>query len=498
MNITKFTLPLLAATILAGCGNEVKLSSPKGESDFRSAEILVFPKQENSVFNPEFLSTLENSLLANQEVAVLNHFYEDDKNLRTAAVKELETRIDFVMGLNLSKETKAKLLTQLNSLHEHQSKLLAFEESLTDEDFWEHYAKTLPNEVALLKPLSLRMSQFNEHMKPFIDARNEAGVKLEKARYATIPAEEALVAKMVEYGKSYDLDLRDSEYRVFKHSYIYEPVNKQCKVESAHNNPPLQTIYSEITGKCHYVFIENATYAKHLGEHKENLDKLVKDNSAEMVKAEITRSETVKIYNDAEDTIKAQEKIANKKFEDIGEQLVSAKVSLAASTLVGQSSWYYDSTSHQWKDKNDKRYPLAVADLRKANGLDADYPNLKTDLTKKQLFEVYQELLSREAEAAQRIEVSEKGFADFEPQGEQIKVLVTSKDSEFRSYKLLSDSTDKDGNFMLVAKEYGGRPLEAQPLALRTQAQRSGTSSIEKATDAFIRARANELRSRIL
>ncbi|MCY9865084.1 hypothetical protein OTK49_21430 [Vibrio coralliirubri] len=498
MKILKLALPMLAVVTLAGCGNEVQIKSPKGGEDFKNAEILVLQAQENSVFNPEYLGQLEKNLTLSPEIYLTNHFYKNDKNLRIAAVTELNSRIQFVNELNVSEETKASLLSQLTGILAHQQKLLAFEESVTDADFWDYYGTVIPNDVAMVKPMSDLINQYNEHLKPFIAAYEATGKKAATSNMAVVEATDALRDKLVEHTKSYDYELNRGAFHISLTSYMYDSANKTCKVENGNDGAPMQTIYSEVTNKCHYIVPSVTILARLEDKLKNNIKQIVAKDSGELVQAELTRAEAARTAINAEDEIAKQEKIANKKFNNIDDKRTSSKYSMAGNKLLTTSHWYFNDVDYKWGDKNSKGYALAMADLRNVNGLKADYPQYETDLGKTQLFEVYREVLNREVALATKSEVSEEGLADFEPTGETIKILVVAKDKAWRGYKMLTEEKTQEGETLLVAKSYGSSPLAAKPLELRTQAQRSDSSSIEKSVDAYVRAKNNKLRSMVL
>ncbi|MCY9864975.1 hypothetical protein OTK49_20885 [Vibrio coralliirubri] len=446
----KIALPLLAATILAGCGTETIVKSIS-EKELENAQLLIIEPSKKSIFNPEVQEELIRNTYLNQRPNGVM-LGKDGENLRPAFIVEIESRIAYVKELDLSKKAEKLVLNDLEALLAYHQKWLKFESSITDEMLWDAYSAAHPKVTPeLIRGAELK-AQYTAHIKPFEDAYKKA-VETKKVADANVKAEsEKIKDQMFQYVIDNSIPITRDKLSIFTASKTFSKEDGECPVSDFHTDIVMQTVLNKATDECEYAMTISNTRRGVSKVHQEGLKKVVTGINKPLSEAWIARAEARDFVELTERKLRNEKVVANNKYQDINSRNWDNK----ARRLANLSGGYFNPETFTWRKFGEKGTGYAAYAVAEHQKIDLTIDNYNELLNEITLYVAYNDLLSQKLNDAVIIDdIDTDGSIDIakDEYVDAIKLLEVTHASESKSIYILEESKVEDDMRVL---EVGG------------------------------------------
>ena len=461
MKAIKLALPLLAATIMAGCGSDT-IIKPSDEKHLDDAQMLIIEKSENSIYNP----LTQNKLVVN----IFNYdritgvmLDNSGTNKRPELIAAIEKRIIHVKELGLSKNVEKEIIGELNTLLTYHQNWLKFENNITDQVLWDSFAAEYPKVVPEVKRGAELKAQYEAHIKPFEEALAQAKANKKQAD-ATLKAEiEKIKDEMFKYVVDNNIAITRDRLSIFTPTHSFDMVDGKCPVEDYYTDIPMQTILNKATNDCEYVMPISNTTRGVSEKHQAGLKKVVTGMNTAMREAWVARDEAETFAKRAERKLRDEKIIANNKFDGITGYSWLNK----ARRLSNLSNGHFNSDTYTWRKFGERGFEKAALVASRHHNVDLTAPDYNKILNKRAVFLAYNDLLNQELNKAIVIDdIDSDGGTELakDQYVDAIKFLQVNDESGKKSFWILQESKNEDDVRVLRASGYleslGQTPIE--------------------------------------
>lgn len=451
MKSFKLAIPLLAATIMTGCGSET-IIKPSEEKHLDDAQMLIIEKSENSIFNPQ----TQNKLVAN----IFNHdritgvmLDKKGTNLRPELISAIEKRISNVKELGLSKDAEKLVVGELNTLLTYHKNWLEFEGNITDQMLWDSFSTAYPKVTPEVKRGAELKAQYEAHIKPFEEAYAQAKENKKQADTTLKSEIEKIKDEMFKYVIDNNIAITRDKLSIFTPAHTYSMVDGKCPVGDFYTDIPMQTILNKATNDCEYAMPISNTTRGVSEKHQAGLNNVVTSMNKAMREAWIARDEAGTFVKQTERKLRDEKIIANNKFDGITGYSWLNK----ARRLSKLSDGHFNSDTFAWRDFGERGFDTAATVASRYHSVDLTAPDYNTILNKRAVFTAYNDLLNQDLNNAIVIDdIDSDGSTELakDQYVDAIKFLQVNDESGKKSYWILNESKGEDDVRLLRASGY--------------------------------------------
>lgn len=448
MKTLKFALPLLAVTVLSGCGSETFVK-PVSEKDLEDAQLLIIEPTEKSVFNTQTHEDLVRNIYnIDRTYGVI--LDKEEKNQRPDLIAKIESRIAYIEDLNLGKDAEKVILNDLNTLLTYHQNWLKFENELTDKMLWDAYSSEYPKVAPEVMRGAKLKAQYEAYIEPFENSFNQAREAKKQADITLKAESEKIKDKMLEYVIDNSIAITREKLSIYTVTKTFNMIDGKCPIESYYTDIPMQTILNKATNKCEYVMPISNTTRGVSEEHQEGLSKVVTSLNKGMTEAWVAREEAEGFIKLASRKLRDEKIIADNKFDGITGYGWIKK----AHKLSSLSDGYFNATTFSWGSFGGKGFGAAATLVAKHQNIDLSAPDYHDILNERTVFLAYNSLLNKElSEAIVIDDIDSDGGTNLDKDQylDAIKILKVSQGSGSKTYYLLEETKGEDDLRVLKA-----------------------------------------------